>query len=79
MPNLRQLIPSLDYFLSPFMDSGPDILSFGLLMFGVRILSHSVDLVAVSYLERFMGEQEIESASKARTLIKDSFLWHMFF
>lgn len=25
-----------------------------------------------------MGEQEIESGSKAGTLIRDSFLWHVF-
>lgn len=28
IPYLRQLFPSVDYFLSPFMDSGPDILKF---------------------------------------------------
>lgn len=49
-------------------------------MSGVRVFSATlVDLVAINYLERFMGEQKIESASKARTLIKDSFLWYMVF
>lgn len=36
---LQQLVLLLDYFLRPFMNSGPDVLMFGLQMFGVIMLS----------------------------------------